>query len=150
MRLAAGNVVEYLNEGCSLPKLQLVVERKCTSLSSVHHPLEQTMWARLQALLLSLSLNLCQQWPGFAFLGAHPKLALFASFDSLSDLDKILKSPKTRCWWFEAGNGWRKWNESILHLYSSVVQVRAGINLNSNNPAPLAALCIFQNSADFN
>lgn len=71
---------------------------------------------------------------------------LFFSFDSLSHLDKILKSPKIRCWRSEAGNSWRKWNESILHLYSSVEQVRFGINLNSNDAYHSCSTLYFQNS----
>lgn len=71
---------------------------------------------------------------------------LFFSFDSLSHLDKILKSPKIRSWRLEAGNRWRKWNESILHLYSSVEQVRFGINLNSKDAYRPSSTLYLQNS----
>lgn len=71
---------------------------------------------------------------------------LFFSFYSLSHLNKILESPEIRCWRLEAGNSWRKWNESVLHLYSSVEQVRFGINLNSNEAYHSCSSLYFQNS----
>lgn len=70
----------------------------------------------------------------------------FFSFDSLRHFDKILKSPKIRCWRLEAGNRWRKWNESILHLYSFVEQGRFGINLNSNDAYHSWSILYLQNS----
>lgn len=54
---------------------------------------------------------------------------LFFSLDSLNHLEKILKSTKIRCFRLDEGNSWRKWNESILHLYSAVEQVSFGISL---------------------